>query len=149
MNKYDNAIRYLYRCACHEKARNRYETLEGRSEDELREILKRAHPDKRDGREDLRKEFENALRELRRKKVNGPVTTRRCETCEMKRQLAEQFLSNIEMVLRNAQSPLMPKDFISSIHYNPCYKLVIEADLKRYGEGDLTLFDDIRRLSNL
>ena len=149
MNKYDDAIRCLYRCACHEKAKARYETLEGRSEDALRRILKQAHPDKRDGREDLRKEFEDALRELRRKKVNGPVTTKRCEICEIKRQMAEQYLSNVEMVLRNAQSPLTPEDFISSIHYNPCFRIVIEADLKRYGEGDLTLFDDIRRLSDL
>ena len=57
MNKYDDAIRYLYRCACHEKAKTRYETLEGSNEDELRKIMKRAHPDKRDGREDLWKEF--------------------------------------------------------------------------------------------
>ena len=125
------------------------ERVEGRNEDELRKILKQSHPDKRDGREDLRKVFEDALRELKRKKVNGPTTTRRCEICEIKRQMAEQYLSNVEMALRNAQSPLKPEDFISSIHYNPCFRIVIEADLKRYGEGDLTLFDDIRRLSDL
>ena len=63
--------------------------------------------------------------------------------------MAEQYLSNVEMVLRNAQSPLAPKDYISSIHYNPCFRIVIEAGLKKYGEGDLTLFEDIRRLSDL
>ena len=149
MNKYDDAIKCLYKCRCHEEAKIRYETLEGRSESELREILKNAHPDKRDGREDLRKEFEDALRELRRQKTNGPQMTRRCGRCEMKRQLAEQYLSNVESVLRNAPSPLKPEDFISSIHYKPCFRTVIRSDLERYGDGDLTLFDDIRRLSNL
>ena len=111
--------------------------------------MKRTHPDKRDGREDKRKDFEDALKELRRKKTNKPTSLRRCETCEVKRQMADQYLSNVEMVLKRAQKPLPPEDFISSIHYTPCFNKVIEADMKRYSEGDLTLFEDIRRLSNL
>ena len=67
----------------------------------------------------------------------------------MKRQLAEQYISNVESVLRNALTPLEPDDFVSSIHYKPCYKIVLKADADRYKDGDLTLFDDIRRLSHL
>ena len=148
-NKYDETIRYLYSCTCHEKAKEQYKKLEGRNEEELRKVMKLAHPDKRDGREDRRKEFEDALKELRRKKTNKLKITRRCEIYDVKRQMAEQYLSNVEMVLKRAQKPLTPEDFISSIHYTPCFNKVIEADMKIYGEGDLTLFEDIRRLSNL
>ena len=48
--------------------------------------------------------------------------------CEMKRQLAEQYLSNVECVLRNAFAPLKPEDFVLSIPYKPCYRTVLKAD---------------------
>ena len=149
LNKYESAINCLYKCKCHNEAKLRYESLKEKSEPELREILKNTHPDKRDGREDRRRDFEEALKELRRQKLHGPNKTTRCDRCEMKRQLAEQYISNVESVLRNALTPLEPDDFVSSIHYKPCYKIVLKADADRYKDGDLTLFDDIRRLSHL
>ena len=97
----------------------------------------------------MRREFEEALKELRKQKINGPTKTKRCDRCEMKRQLADQYISNVESILKNAPSPLKPEDFVSSIHYKPCFKTVIKADVERYGDGDLTLFDDIRRLGHL
>ena len=115
----------------------------------LMEEMRTAHPDKRDGKEDKRREFEDALGKLRKIDEIRTASSKRCETCEMNRQFAEQYLSNVEMVLRRAQEPLPPEDFVSSIHYIPCYEKVIAEDMKRYGEGDLTLFEDIRRLSQL
>ena len=115
----------------------------------LREKMRTAHPDKRDGKEDKRKEFEEALEKLRRTDEIKATSEERCERCEMNRQFAEQYLSNVEMALKRAQEILPPEDFVSSIHYIPCYEKVIAEDMKRHGEGDLTLFEDIRRLSHL
>ena len=97
----------------------------------------------------MRKQFEDALAEKRRKEKEGPITSKRCDRCETQRECAEQFLSNIRGALQRAEKPLEPMDYIASIHYTPCFKKVIETDIERYGEGDLTLFEDIRRLSEL
>ena len=63
-NKYDEMIRYLYECECHQKAMEQHK--QNKSKEELRKTIKAAHPDKRDGKEDKRKEFEDALEELRK-----------------------------------------------------------------------------------
>ena len=143
LNKYDKAIN------CHTEAKLAYESLKSKSGSELRDILRNTHPDKCNGKEHRRPDFEKELNELRRQKLCGPSTTVRCNKREMKRQLAEQYLSNEECVLKNAFSPLRPEDFVSSIHYKPCYKNVLKADADRYKDGDLSLFDDIRQLSHL
>ena len=96
-----------------------------------------------------RRDFEDALKKLRKVDEIKATSKRRCERCEMNRQFAEQYLSNVERVLKRAQAILPPEDFVSSIHYTPCYEKVIAEDMKRHGEGDLTLFADIRRLSHL
>ena len=150
-NKYDEKIRLLYACKCHQEAieQHKQQCRYNKSKEELRRTIKTAHPDKRNGKEDRRKEFEDALEEIRKPEMKKPTSTRRCCLCEVNRQMAEQYLSNVEMVLRRAQKPLPPEDFVSSIHYTPCYEKVIAEDMKRHGEGDLTLFEDIRRLSHL
>ena len=148
MTKYEAVINELYRC--HREMGPEYESLRKKSKSDLPNILRNTHPDRRNGREDLRPEFEKAVDELRRRnRSDGLGKTTRCNRCEVKRQMAEQYLSNVEKALQSVAEPLEPKDFVYSIHYNPCYRNVLKADADRYKDGDLLLFCDIRRLSHL
>ena len=150
MIKYEAAINELYRCRCHREMSMNYETLRRKSKSELLDILRNTHPDRRDGNEDLRPDFERAVDELRRRsRTDHEGRTMRCVRCEVQQQMAEQFVTNIEKVLQNASEPLEPHDFISSIHYERCYEKVLRADAEKYMDGDLSLFSDIRGLSHL
>ena len=89
------------------------------------------HPDKRGGNDDRREELQATLQELRMiNKTDVHGRPNRCRDCETQRQIAEE-------------------DFLSSIHYNTCYSKIIQADAAKFRDGDLTMFADIRDLSDL
>ena len=145
--KYDEKITELYRCECHKKATEKQIQVIDRKQ--LQQTIRETHPDRRDGNDDRREDLENALQKLRKANEIRALSKKRCGRCEMNRQLALQYLSLVEKTLKGAQPVLSPRDFVSSIFYTRCYDRVIAEDMKRHGEGDLTLFADIRRLSNL
>ena len=150
MIKYDTAINKLYRCKCHQEMNASYEKVKSKSKSKLLNILRNTHPDRRDGNEDLRPEFHSAIDELRRRnRTDHEGRTVRCAECEIQRQMAERFVTNIENVLEGAAEPLDPHNFIASIHYEHYYDKVLKADAERYMDGDLSLFGDIRGLCHL
>ena len=109
MTKYEAAINELYRCQCHREMGPEYESLRKKNKSDLLNILRNTQPDRRDGREDLRPDFEKAVDELRRRnRSDGLGKATRCNRCEVKRQIAEQYLSNIEKALQSAAEPLEP-----------------------------------------
>ena len=100
MIKYEAAINELYKCRCHREMGPDYEALRRKSKSELLNILRNTHSDRRDGNEDLRPDFEKAVDELRRRnRSDRSGRTTRCARCELQRQIAEHFVSNIEKAL--------------------------------------------------
>ena len=141
MRKYDTMIKKLYKCECDDKANCNDDEARIRNDErtKLLNTLRNTHPDKLDGSQEKRPDFQKAIEDLRKLSAkNIRMKNTRCEECETHRHMAERFLNNIKEVLSNALVPLSPQDFTSSIHYNKCYDKVLRADADKYMDGDLS-----------
>ena len=117
---------------------------------EFFKIFRKTHPNK--AREKVKAEqidqFRKTLKELREAKLVTPRYAR-CEECEMDRQMTEKFLGNMKTIISRAQKPLDLNVFIALIHYNKCYLKVLQNDISKHRDGDLSMFKDIHELQDL
>ena len=117
---------------------------------EFFKIFRKTHPNnaREKGREEQSDQFRKTLKEFREAKLVTPRYAR-CEECEIDRQMTEKFLGNIKTIISRVQEPLDPNDFIASIHYNKCYLKVLQNDMSKHRDGDLSIFEDIHELRDL
>ena len=80
------------------------------------------------------------------KEANLKTVIHECEKCNDNRKIAEKFLDNIKEILQKAHEPLEP---IDSLSYNKCYEKVLRIDADRHKDGDMSMFEDIRKLRDL
>ena len=147
----DEAMTVTYKCHCTaDKELERTQEEVRKRKLEFFKVFKTTHPDKTRDKTTEKKieQFRKAMKEFRAAKLATPRYVR-CEECEVRRQMNEKFLENMKRIIDQVQEPLDPNDFIASIHYKKYYTKVLQNDMNKHKDGNLSMFEDIRALQDL